>query len=882
MTLRSGMKLGPYEIVAPLGAGGMGEVYRARDTKLGRDVAVKVLASSLSADADRLHRFQQEACAAGALNHPNILVIHHIDTHDGSPYIVSELLDGETLRRRMRGAPLAQRRVIDYASQIARGLAAAHEKGIVHRDLKPDNVFITKDGRIKILDFGLAKLTQADGSHSQSEIPTRRVDTDPGVVMGTAGYMSPEQVKGRPVDHRSDIFSFGAIVYEMLSGRRAFRGESAAETMSAILKDDPPDLSDTNQNVSPALERLVNRCLEKNPQSRFHSASDLAFALQALSGSYEQLVTSRVPRSSISVTRWERPAWIALAVILLLGLIASIYFRAATPPSETAVTRFLISPPEQTNFGPSSISPDGRRLLLRVVESSGRSSLWLRPLDSIEAQPLNGTEDASVGVFWSPDSRFIGFFSDGKLKKIEATGGAPQTLCDAPDPHGGAWNRDGTILFSHGINEPLYRVSAAGGLPTAVTKLDQSRQETSHQFPYFLPDGNHFLYLAVTARREDTGVYVGALDSPEKKRLVDSQVNVAYAPPGYLLFVRDQTLMAQHFDPAKLEMSGDPKPIVEQIAVRSRGVGAFAVSDNGVLAYLAGGRKSQLSWFDRTGKTLGALGPPAYYGNLSLSPDGTRVAVAMINPQANTGDIWIVDSVRSTRFTFDAANALLPIWSAVGSNIIFASDQNGVGNLYEKSTSGAGSEVEILNNKEQKFPTDWSRDGRYVVFTTGSRDTNFDIWFIPLDGDRKPIPLLQSPFNEDDGRFSPDGHFFAYDSDESGKKEVYVQTFPPSTAKWQISSGGGDSPIWRRDGKELFYIAPGRKFMAVDVTLKNNSFQAGVPRMLFQTRILGAPGPRNAYDVSPDGQRFLINSIPAETAATPITVVTNWNADLKR
>jgi len=708
------------------------------------------------------------------------------------------------------------------------------------------------------------------------------VDPDPGVVMGTVGYMSPEQVRGKPIDNRSDIFSFGAILYEMLSGRRAFRGESAAETMSAILKEDPPDLSDSNQNVSPALERLVNRCLEKDPQSRFHSASDLAFALEALSGSSERIVTSQLPRSSISVTRWERRAWIALAVILLLGLIASIYFRAATPPSETAVTRFSISPPEQTNFGPSSISPDGRRLLLRVVESSGRSSLWLRPLDSIEAQPLNGTEDASIGVFWSPDSRFIGFFSGGKLKKIEATGGAPQTLCDAPDPHGGTWNRDGTILFSHGINEPLSRVPAVGGLPTAVTKLDQSRQETSHQFPYFLPDGNHFLYLAVTARREDTGVYVGALDSPEKKRLVDSQVNVAYAPPGYLLFVRDQTLMAQHFDPAKLEMSGDPKPIVEQIAVRSRGVGAFAVSDNGVLAYLVGGRKSQLSWFDRTGKILGALGPPAYYGNLSLSPDGTRVAVAMINPQANTRDIWIVDSVRSTRFTFDAANALLPIWSADGSNIIFASDQNGVGNLYEKSTSGAGSEVEILNNKEQKFLTDWSRDGRYVVFTTGSPDTNLDIWFIPLDGDRKPTPLLQSPFNEDDGRFSPDGHFLAYDSNESGKTEVYVQTFPPSTAKWLISSGGGDSPIWRRDGKELFYMAPGRKLMAVDVTLKNNSFQAGVPRMLFQTRILGSPGPRNAYDVSPDGQRFLINTIPDDTAAPPITVITNWNADLKR
>src|SRR3989441_1452433 len=430
MSISTGTRLGPYEIMAPLGAGGMGEVYRARDTRLGRDVAVKVLPSTYSDDTDRLHRFEQEACAAGALNHPNILVVHDIGTHDGSPYIVSELLEGETLRQRMSGAALAQRRVIDYASQIAHGLAAAHEKGIVHRDLKPDNIFITKDGRVKILDFGIAKLTQPDGSQSQTEIPTRRVDTDPGIVMGTVGYMSPEQVKGRSVDHRSDIFSFGAILYEMLSGRRAFHGESAAETMSAILKEDPPDLSETNQRISPALERLVNHCLEKSPEERFHSASDLAFAIEALSGTASgsgKTITMAMP--TIRARTRERFIWIAAIAVLLVSAIglAFAYFRRV--PQEAHTMRFLISPTEQASFSVSAISPDGRRLAISVRDSSGKSLLWLRSLDSLTMQPLPGTESAAF-PFWSPDSRFIGFFAGGKLRKIDVSSGPPQTLCD--------------------------------------------------------------------------------------------------------------------------------------------------------------------------------------------------------------------------------------------------------------------------------------------------------------------------------------------------------------------------------------------------------------------------------------------------------------------
>src|SRR5437016_887246 len=530
MTIAAGTRLGRYEIRSKIGEGGMGEVYRAYDATMHREVAIKVLPAALSTDDERLARFEQEAQTAGALNHPNILVIYHIDTHEGAPYIVSELLEGETLRQRMSGAALPQRRAIDYASQIARGLAAAHEKGIVHRDLKPDNIFITKDGRIKILDFGIAKLTQPDGSLSQTEIPTRRVETDPGVVMGTVGYMSPEQVRGRPVDHRSDIFSFGAILYEMLSGRRAFHGESAAETMSAILKEDPPDLSETNHNVSPALERLVNHCLEKNPEERFHSASDLAFALEALSGSAPvsgQTMTaiSALPISSKVV---KHLPWI-VAGSFALGLlitIAFLIFSLKQTPTRTNVIRASILPPQGANYLPRNqfaISPDGLRLAFVGRSGDGKQLLWVRSLGAPTAQPLAGTDDATF-PFWSPDSRFVGFFAQTKLKKIDASGGPPQTICDAPNGRGGTWNRDGVIVLAPDNFSPLYRVSASGGPTTVVTKLDDSKLQTTHRWPWFLPDGRHFLYRAGTTSaatpKESNGIYLGALDSLEQKLIV--------------------------------------------------------------------------------------------------------------------------------------------------------------------------------------------------------------------------------------------------------------------------------------------------------------------------------------------------------------------------
>ena len=577
--------------------------------------------------------------------------------------MVSELLEGETLRKRISGTSLAQRRVIDYALQIAHGLSAAHEKGIVHRDLKPDNIFIITDGRVKILDFGLAKLTQVDGHQSQTDIPTRRVDTDPGVVMGTVGYMSPEQVKGRRIDHRSDIFSFGAILYEMLSGRRAFYAESAAETMSAILKEDPPELSETNKTLSPALVRLVNHCLEKNPEERFHSASDLAFALESLSGGTSiSNQTAAVPtwRPRIIKSR-ELIAWTIAGIALVVAAVALAVNYSRSTPGDKRVLKLSIMPPEKTFLTMTgavslALSPDGQRLAF-VASSAGKDLIWVRSINSLSAQSLDGTDGVSSpsGIFWSPDSHFIGFFAGGKLKKIDVSGGPSQTLCEAPDARGGTWNRGGVILFNPaGSNQPLYRVSAAGGGdPTPATSLDKSQFETSHRWPYFLPDGRHFLYFA-RGKPEHTGVYLASLDSKETIKLVGSPVNAVYAPPGWLLFMRNETLMAQPFDADKLSLTDEPIPIAQPVSFNGGlGRGTFSVSENGVLVYRGGtGQINQPIWFDRAGKPIGSLGEAGLYFTLWLSPDEKRVAADRMSFLSRAFPIHI----SATRFGCKAGN----------------------------------------------------------------------------------------------------------------------------------------------------------------------------------------------------------------------------------
>ncbi len=897
MTIATSTKLGRYEIRSKIGEGGMGEVYRARDTQLGRDVAIKVIPASIAVDKDRLRRFEQEACAAGALNHPNILVVHDIAAHDGSPYVVSELLEGETLRKRIAGTPLNQRRVIEYALQIANGLAAAHEKGIIHRDLKPDNIFITNDGRLKILDFGLAKLTQLDGNQAQTDVPTKRVDTGPGVVMGTVGYMSPEQLKGRAVDQRSDIFSFGAILYEMLSGRRAFHRESVAETMSAILKEDPSELSDTNKTVSPALERIVSHCLEKNPEARFHSARDIAFALEALSGSI----------ASPSARQHRMWLWPSLPVawtwVVAVGdrrnrrstcCLAFVwpYFRRSPSGEITEATRFIIPMPDKALIlTPPVISPDGRRIVYRLNTEDGKELLWVSWLGSFHAQALVGTDGGSQ-PFWSPDSRSVGFFANSKLKRIDVSGGSVQTVCDAASNVSGAWGRDGTIIFSRGVASGLYRVTTAGETPVQLTQVDASRNEVEHTFPYFLPDGRHFIYLARNAQPENSAIYVGSLDSRETKSLLQVHSSAVYAPPGYLLFVRENTLMAQAFNADTLDLKGEAFAVAEQ-AMRNPIIGRamFSVSENGVLVMRSGVVNSnQLIWFDSAGKRLGAVAPPGGYNMPALSPDEKSVAVSRADLLAGTAsDIWLINLERGTqiRLTDDPATDNFPAWSAAGDRITFVSARNRQSSIYQKLSNGSAVEEPLVSSAEQKFNPTFSPDGKFIIYSQLNPKTNVDLYLVSTGSDKRIEMFLQTSFIEAQAHVSPNGRWVAYISNETGQFEVYIQTFPVAGGKVAVSVGGGSQPQWRADGQELYYYAPSRKLMAVEVNSNSPTFGVGIARPLFDIRSLGAAidqtFPGNGYYTSArNGNRFLVPSLPETPERQQINVILNWTADLKK
>jgi eukaryotic-like serine/threonine-protein kinase len=872
----------------------MGEVYQGRDTQLGRDVAVKVLPTTISNDVDRLRRFEQEACAASALNHPNILIVHDIGAHAGTTYVVSELLEGETLRKRISSTALGQRRAVDYALQIANGLAAAHEKGIIHRDLKPDNIFITNDSRVKILDFGLAKLIQLDGNQSQTDVPTRRVDTDPGVVMGTVGYMSPEQLKGRAIDPRSDIFAFGAILYEMLSGRRAFHGESAAETMSAILREDPPELSDTNKSVSPALERLVSHCLEKNPEARFHSARDVAFALEALSGSAAVTNERTTAQSFVPAAFRVRP-WLVWALVaagvLLVAIVAWTFFhRQPTDAGQIESMRFMIPMPEKAQIvGPPAISPDGRFVVFRLNTVDGKELLWMRALGSLEARPLVGT-DGAAQPFWSPDSHSVGFFANGKLKRIDVSGGAVQTVCDAPSNYSGAWGRDGTIVFSRSVTSGLYRVPASGGTPVQLTTVDPSNNEIEHIWPYFLPDGRHFLFLARNAQPENSAIYVGTLNSKNTTRLLQAHSSVAYAPPGYVLFVSDNTLMAQGFDADTLELKGDAFPVAER-TVRNpiTGRAMFSISETGVLMLRPGDiNNTQLIWFDRTGKQLGTLTPPGGYNAPALSPDEKKVAFTRSDPQTGTApDIWLIDPERGTqiRLTTDSAADSFPSWSPSGDRIIFLSTRNGATSIYQKPSNGASPEEPLISSAELKYNPQWSPDGQSIIYSQVNSKTNSDLYLLSLGGERKSRSLLQTTFIEAQARFSPNGRWIAYISNETGQFQVYVESFPATGAKLAISIGGGSQPQWRADGKELYYYTPDRKLMAVEVNGDGPTFKVGEARPLFEFRVFAIdqsfPG-NGYYTVTHDGKRFLVSSLPEAPERQQINVIVNWSADFKK
>ncbi len=880
MSLPSGARLGPYDIVAPLGAGGMGEVYRARDTRLGRDVALKVLPSGFSADPERLQRFEQEARAAAALNHPNILAVHDIGTYDAAPYIVSELLEGETLRERLAGGPLPVRKAIEYAVQVAHGLAAAHEKGIVHRDVKPENVFVTTDGHIKILDFGLAKLTEAEPALAgATALPTTPPNTIPGVVLGTIGYMSPEQVRGLAADHRSDIFALGAVLYEMVSGQRAFHGETAMDTMMAIAKEDPPDLPAADRHVPPALERIIDRCLEKNPAARFQSTRDLAFALEGLSARSNSAALAAMPaRHSRERLGWMVAAAASAAFVVALALGATGYL-ARTSPAEAPEMRLQIATPRGSDPTSFAISPDGRKLVFHAT-TNGQSQLWLRPLGPGKAEPLAGTDgvlsNAQPQPFWSPDSQSIGFFTGPQLKRIDIASGVVRVLANAPLPRGGTWNADGTILFAPAGTGPLYRVSASGGPATEATHVEPPRQ-TGHRFPRFLPDGRHFLFFAV-GTPENQGVFVGSLDSGDVRRVVETDSAATFAPPNFLLFGRQGILLGQRMDLDSLELRGEPLPVAARVAMRPPiAAVALSSSSSGPIAYRPDAGRRQLLWLDRSGQQIGTLGPSDadQSGQIRLSPDGRTVALRR-TVSANT-DVWMIDTGRGVlaRLTSNPGSEGNPIWSPDGRRVAFTSDRDGsLDDLYEKSIDDSATETLLLATSEFKTSNDWSPDGRFILFVTQSEKTGSDLWVLPMFGDRRPSPVVQTAFLENNGRFSPDGRWVAYQSNESGRREVYVQPFPGTGGKSRVSTDGGTSPQRRGDGRELFYLSPDNVLMGVPVTVKGSTVEAGTPAALFSL------SPGSEYAASPDGQRFLVNTLVEDPA--PITVLLNWKAGIKK
>jgi eukaryotic-like serine/threonine-protein kinase len=854
MSLSAGDKLGPYEILAPIGAGGMGEIWKARDTRLDRIVAIKTSSEKFS------ERFEREARAIAALNHPNICQIYDV----GPDYIVMEYVEGAEIK-----GPLPLDLALKAAIQLAGALEAAHRKSITHRDLKPANILTTKSG-LKVLDFGLAKFAPVKNTRAD-ETQTRAL-TEEGTIVGTLQYMSPEQLQGKATDARSDIFSFGCVLYEILTGKRAFRGDNQATLIAAIMEREPEALT-INQ---PMLERIVKTCLAKDPDDRWQSASDLKRELQwVLEGGSNAGMAAPVPLTNLADRRRNaRLGWMLAGVFAAL-LAAFAIFHYRTAPAPAVAVRFEIAPPEGTSWGQSDfpvISPDGSRMVFGATKRDGSRNLWMRPMDSVNAQPIPGTEGNFNGLStWSPDGRSIAYVVDGSLRRLEMSGGSPQILTSVGAGLIPAWSSAGIILFSRRAG--LFQLPASGG--EAKPAMGSG---AAQYFPSFLPDGRRFLYREGSS---DAGIYLGSLDSKEGKRITSGGSGV-FVPPSWLLYTRGSTLVAQAFDSGKASLSGDPIPIADQVTTVGPGGGAFSISQNGVLAYrrISPPLANDLTWYDRQGKRLGTVGEQATYTNPALSPDGKRLAVSRLDPATITRNIWVLDLARgvSSRFTFDKADETNPLWSPDGSRIAFSSARKGPGlrDIFWKASGGAAAEELLLEDAGDKAVEAWSADGKLLLYNVGSRDT----YAVPVSGDRKPYPVLKASFPQDHASLSPDGHWLAYVSQESGRREVFVQTFPPAGGKWQISNGGGTEPSWRRDGKELFFLG-GSKFKAVDVRASGASFEAGIPKDLFEVQ-LESINRRNRYVATPDGQRFLFVTTPKSLDTVPFVVVQNWQTLLNR
>jgi len=890
-TISPNTKIAQYTIVSKLGEGGMGEVWRARDARLDREVAIKVLPAKLSNDQDRLRRFEQEARATSALNHPNILTVHDIGTHDGAPYIVSELLEGEELRDRLNKGKISVRKAIDYAQQMVNGLSAAHGKGIVHRDLKPENLFITNDERVKILDFGIAKLTGSSASTNPdiSEDATRKVLTNPGVIIGTVGYMSPEQVSGEKTDHRSDIFSFGAILHEMITGRRAFKRETMAETMTAILKEEPEELGVSNPNINPALARIVNRCLEKKPERRFQSTADLGFALDALSAPTNSSGRDLTSAAGVAVAHARRSVWIeripwivAAALAIVVAVLAWVYLRSGTNGNGSAPIRLAFEPPKNLQFNDTQadwavISPDGEKIAFTANTPNGNYSLYVDDLKSGQVTPLPGSDNA-LEPFWSPDSKSIAYGSRGKLKRSDISGGNAQILTDAPRLTAGAWSENGEIIFGPDYGSAMFTVSAKGGEASQITFQEAGDWQQSGGT--FLPDGRHFIFTRSATSPNLKGVWVASLDTKDVKRISSDILTVRFAPPDWLIMVRNQVLVAQKIDLNTAEFKGEPIQLSTDTTNAAMGPARFSVSTNGVIVWQGQWqRKYQLQYFDAEGRQTGSIGKVEEVSGPAtprISPDGKQVAFRTAN------GVLVSDLAGINTIKLAGANQL-PIWSPDGNKIAYNGTVERGRGIFQRAANGVGeSELLMLGTA---YPRQFSPDGRFLMYSKRGTKTRLDVWLHPLTGDAKDIPLLVSPADESAASFSRDGKWLAYISDETGDDELYVQSLKEDgtlgTDRKKVSINGASPPVWSRDGRQLFFVQRDGKMMSVVLKTSGQSFEYEPPKALFETRMMFGFGRSDYFDVTPDG-KFLIGTLIGEPTAPAPTVIMNWQAALKQ
>ena len=884
MPLAANTRLGPYEIIAPLGAGGMGEVFRARDTRLDRTVAIKICTGHFT------ERFEREARAISSLNHPHICALYDIGREGTVEFLVMEYLEGESLEARLRKGPIPIEEALQIAIQIASALDAAHRRGMVHRDLKPGNVMLTRSGA-KLLDFGLAKMNEPAGLSDTdvTQLAPHRAITVQGTILGTLQYMSPEQLEGKEADARSDIFSFGAMLYEMITGRKGFAGSSQATLIAAVMSVNPPPVSTLQPMASPALDRLVRTCLAKSPDDRWQSAGDLSRELEWIAETGSKSGSEAGIPAPVAAKRRsrDRMAWLAagVAAALLIALAVWIAVHLRNEPGPSAMVRFQIPVPDKLNFfyfELPAVSPDGQRIAFTASDSlTGTRRLFVRTLNAATATeiPLSGSDP--YFPFWSPEGQQIAFESRGTLQKVDLSGGPPFTICgDCKAGYGGTWNRDGGILFS--TEKGLFRVSAAGGEAQPLHPLAQD--EIHQMWPQFLPDGKHYLYLSLGAAPYQQGIYAASLDSNDRTFLVATNTNAAYLQSGQLLFTRGDLLMAQPFDIGSLKLSGEPHAVSDHIERPAAGVttcpcASFAASPSGVIVWRQSANSSQssLQWFDRSGKKLSVVGEVADYSNPALSPDDSKLAIGIRDPQTKTRDIWIFDLLRGTqtRLTFDPADDCCSIWSPDGTRIASTSDRAGQRDIYWKPADGSGAEELLLGGKGDKNLQDWSPDGKYLMYNYNPGGLT-SLYVLPLAGDRKPVPFVNINFATNDGQFSPNGRWVAYRSVESGRSEIYVEGFnlDPSQprGKWQITTAGGVTPRWRSDGKELFYNF-GDTYFAVDVKTDGKSFEAGIPKPLFTTPTIANTNP---FVVSRDGQRILVLAAVEKTTSSPIEVLLNW------